>query len=76
MKRYSNIQEVWSDLDQGTEIFWTHEGYKVYQTPSYDKNHFSVKNGQILSVRYIETYWGSLIVESDIEKLFSKGSAS
>ena len=37
----------------------------------FDKNHFSFKNGKVLDVRYIETFWGSRMHESDLKELFS-----
>lgn len=80
MKRYNNISEVWQDLEQGKTIFWENEGYKVFIQDArthecagkdFDLNHFSFKNGKVLDVRYIDTFWGSRMDQSDIEKLFS-----
>lgn len=80
MKRYNNISEVWQDLEQGKTIFWENEGYKVFiqdarthrkELEDFDLNHFSFKNGKVLDVKYIDTFWGSRMDQSDIEKLFS-----
>ena len=78
MKKYNNISEVWQDLEQGKTIYWANEGYKVFiqdartyrkELEDFDKNHFSFKNGKVLDVRYIDTFWGSRMVESDLKEL-------
>ena len=81
MKKYNNIDEVWKDLERGKTIFWTNESYKVYiqdaRSPErfghdYDLSHFTFKNGKVLDVRFIETFWGARMDQSDLLDLFSK----
>lgn len=81
MKKYNTIDEVWQDLEQGKTIFWTNEAYKVYIQDArthecagndFDKNHFTFKNGKVLDVRYIQTFWGARMDQSDLLDLFSK----
>lgn len=81
MKRYKTIKSVWSDLEKGVTIYWSHEGYKVYIEPQnqgceYQANHFTNKNKKVLSIRCIENYFGGLITEPEIKSLFSKGPKS
>lgn len=77
MKRYSDIKEVWSDLDKGITIHWQNEGYKIYVESAYpnnryQKNHFTNRKDEVLAIRHIETYFGCLIQKSEISGLYSK----
>lgn len=72
-----NIEQVWSELDKGNDVFWGHDGYKVYVShvlngSEYQLKHFSRRGTQILSVRCIANYFGSIMDESDLSKLFIK----
>lgn len=74
MKIYLNINEVWEDLNKGKTIYWSNLGYKIYISKSdceYQNEHFSNKQGRVLEVRFIETYWGGLIEKTEVSGLFS-----
>lgn len=69
------IQELWEKIERGETVFWANEGYKVYTEEAFcehQKQHFSHKNGKVLSVRFIENYFGGLIHESELTELFTK----
>ena len=76
MKRYKNITEVWKDMDAGINIYWGNHGYKVMVSEMLDGNeyqasHFTRRGNQLLSIRCIENYFGGLMQENEISKLFS-----
>lgn len=78
MKKYTHISQVWQDLQLGKTIYWHHEGYKVYIEPAilgnkFQETHFTNLNGKVLSVRFSENYFGSIMNLSDLNNLFSKG---
>ncbi len=78
MKQFNNITEVWNALDNGITINWSNDGYKVYIENAivdneYQAKHFTNRNGKVLSIRFIENYFGSLIDESELNKLYVKG---
>lgn len=72
---FKTIEQVWKALESSKIVYWSNQGYKVYisealQDNDYQRNHFSFKNGKVLSVRCIDNYFGSLINESDLSTLF------
>lgn len=74
-----NINEVWNALDAGEDVYWIHEGYKVFIEPAregceYQAKHHTNRGGKILSIRFATTYWGSLMDEREMGNLFTKGT--
>jgi hypothetical protein len=75
--KYKNIEQVWEALDNGITVNWVHDGYKVYIEDIYPDNefqkaHFTRRGNKVLSIRCIENYFGGLICESELGKLFSE----
>lgn len=76
---FKNIGQVWQAIDKGETIHAGNSSYKVYVEPaikdnSYQRNHFSYRNGEVLTVRCISNYFGSIIDQRDLSSLFVKGS--
>ena len=72
MPEFKTIKQVWNALDKGKEIFWIHDGYKVFIEPFHEGNYEYTKRGnKVLAVRFIENYFGSLLEESELPKLFT-----
>ncbi len=75
-KQYQSIAQVWKDLFNGCTIHWCNDSYKLYVEDAipnneFQRNHFTYNNGKILSVRCISNYFGSILDESEICKLYS-----
>lgn len=83
-KQFKSIDEVWSALDAGQTVYWGNESYKVYIEPDYlpqvtavhKGRKFSARNGQLLSVRCISNYFGSIITPQCLGNLFTKGGSN
>lgn len=72
------IEQVWQAVSEGKTVYWHNKAYKVYVSDAnpllgFQLNHFSFKDGKILSVRHIENYFGGLIEDSDLEHCFTEG---
>ena len=76
-----DIKAVWEKIEAGETVYWANTGYKIYvenvpmDLPDYFVTKFQVahhtfKDGKVLSVRCIENYFGGLIAESELSKLF------
>ena len=67
------LNQVWDAVDQGLTIYWGNRAYAVYVEKAdgeYQKNHFTNRNGKVLGIRYIETYWGGLMCPEEMSELF------
>ena len=67
------IEEIWDAIEKGIDVY-THpqKSYKIYKSKilennEYQLNHFSHKNGFVLSDRCISNYFGGLITLDDLE---------
>ena len=72
---FKTINEVWAAIDSGKSVFWEHTGYKVIvehadQTNEYQSNHFTNRDGKVLSIRCLENYFGGLMDEKELSALF------
>lgn len=70
------IDKVWELLSQGKPVYWSNNSYKIYIESAipeneYQQNHFSFKDGKVLSVRCISNHFGSILNESDLGNLFT-----
>lgn len=77
-KQFKTIQDVWTAIDQGRTVYWSNKSYKVFvetdnepeRTQEYSPRLLVERNGQLLSVRCISNYFGSILHESDLGSLF------
>jgi len=76
---YMNIGQIWAALDKGLVVNYGNTSYKIYiekvcttsgSTRDYQSVHFSVRNGELLSIRCISNYFGGLINESQLAECF------
>ncbi len=77
MKTYSNIDEVWQDLNQGRKVYWNHTGYEIVREPvtkgiEFQEKHFSRQGNEVLCIRYTENWFGGIIDETEVKELFSE----
>ncbi len=72
-KKYNDISEVWKDFSMGRTIYWKSKAYKLYASTAdcdYQNNHFTNKDGQVLSIRCIENYFGGLMDIMAMDSLY------
>ena len=71
--KYKTLDEVWTAINNGVKVFWMHEGYEVLVTPDPvpHKDLYSHRNGNMLRVTYIQNWFGSRLVESELNNLYS-----
>ena len=80
MTQFKTIQDVWAALDQNETIYWHNKSYKVFIeqdlspdiTASYGPRYRISRNGQLLTIRCIENYFGSILHENEISSLFTE----
>ena len=80
MTQFKTIQDVWAALDQNETIYWHNKSYKVFieqdlspdRTVSYKPRQLIERNGQLLTIRCIKNYFGSILHESELSSLFSE----
>jgi hypothetical protein len=77
MSQFETINEVWNALDEGKTVYCSNESYKITIEPTipnneFQLNHFTRRGDQVLRVTCIENYFGSLLSESELGKLFTK----
>jgi len=74
-----NIGQIWAALDKGLVVNYGNTSYKIYiekvcttsgSTRDYQSVHFSVRNGELLSIRCISNYFDGLINESQLAECF------
>lgn len=71
MKKFKNINEVWTAIDQGKTIYCMNKAYKIYVESSHPGNpSFPKRENKVLCVRCIENHFGSVLHESDLSHLF------
>lgn len=74
MNHFKTIQDVWNAIEDGKEIFWHHEGYKVIveepNNPNYKPE--NIRRGKVLTVRCLDNWFGSLLSEYDLPNLYIK----
>lgn len=67
------INDVWESINRKEIIYWNHPGYIVrkkesIKNNSYQKNHFSYRNGYILTIDHVQGY-SSIIQPEELNKL-------
>ena len=75
-----NIELVWALIQNGTTVYCSNKSYKVYVEENIGcadhvnsaARQYSTKNGNLLSVRCIANYFGSIIRENDLSELFTE----
>ena len=72
-----NIDRIWELLNKNVDVFWSNDNYKIYRSTllrdnEFQANHFSTRNGEILSIRCISNYFGEVIDEKELDSLFIK----
>jgi hypothetical protein len=80
VKQVNSLDQVWTLVDQGVDVYWSSKSYKVYvevdvmpdRTLIHAGRSFASRDGRILSVRCIDNYFGSIISPSDLSKLFTE----
>lgn len=79
MNQFTTIEQVWQAIDKGLTVYWSNTAYKVYiepnpkSSPYYNSinRQYSTRNEQLLSIRCISNYFGSIIHESELSQLFT-----
>lgn len=72
-KKYNDISEIWKDFSMGRTIYWKSKAYKLYASTAncdYQNDHFTNKDGQVLSIRCIENYFGGLMDIMEMDSLY------
>lgn len=72
-----SINQVWELILQNKEVNWVNESYKITKEPiidnnEYQLNHFSKRGKFVLRVTCKYNYFGSLLEETDLNRLFVK----
>lgn len=76
--QFTSINQVWAAIDAGKTVHWASTAYTLTVEDSmldWRKQQgfevpFSNRNGQCLRVTCTENYFGSLLLESELPKLF------
>jgi hypothetical protein len=76
--QFKNVDQVWEAINQGETVYWKNKAYKIYVEEnskngffySSEARQFSTRNEQMLSVRCIENYFGSVLSPNEISELF------
>jgi hypothetical protein len=80
MTKFKNLNEVWAAIDSGKTVYYGSEGYKLtvedtgvewYKRQGLDIP-FTNRDGKCLRATCIENWFGSLLLENEIGKLFIK----
>jgi len=71
IKNKISIQQIHEALDKGKDVQWENELYKVHEVKSELNNYskLSYRDGKALRVTCKSNYFGSLISESDLDKI-------
>jgi len=80
MGQFKSLKQVWAAIDAGKTIYWTNKAYALtvedsmlqWRQEQGFKVPFSNRDGKCLRVTCVSNYFGSLLLESDIKKLFTK----
>lgn len=73
MQRCKTLSDIHKALDSNKEVFWGHSGYKVHYIPNRPELlQYSEHDGKLIRISYVETYFGSLIQESEVTNCFIK----
>lgn len=78
--QFNNINQVWAAIEAGKEVFWVNHAYHLTVEPvnaEWRKSQgfdipFSAKGDKCLRVTCISNYFGSLLEETEIHKLFTE----
>jgi hypothetical protein len=84
--KFETVEQVWKAIDEGKTIYWGNTAYKVYVeenignedqkncAPRAFSRRIDSKGDNVLSVRCIENYFGSVISPNCLGSLFLKES--
>ena len=75
-KTYNSYDEIRTDLAKGVDIYWHHEGYKVFfsnlMRPSEVQLKMgAVKDNKMIVCRCLENWFGGVLGESEIKYCYS-----
>lgn len=74
------ISQVWEIIDQGKTIYWSGDAYEVVvqpdhqpeRTQSHEPRRLIERNGELLEVRCMSNWFGSILHESELGSLYTK----
>lgn len=81
VKSFKTIQDVWSAVDKGLPVYWSNDAYQLTiedakvgtsECREYWLNHFTFRDGKLLRVTCTSNWFGSLLNESDLSRLYTK----
>jgi hypothetical protein len=72
---------MWKLLDEGKTIHWVNSLYEVRiedvnESVDIQRDHFTRRNNKLLSIRCISNGFGSIMFESEVNKLYVKENNS
>ena len=66
------FDDVWKEIDKGSEVYWKNPGYKVHPIPIHRGNKpENSRGGMALRVTCTHNYFGSFLQSSEIGELFT-----
>lgn len=80
--QFNTISEVWEAINQGKTVYWSNKAYKLtiednnafpaefVARMGWDK-HFTMQDNKLLRVTCISNWFGSLLTENELSKLFT-----
>jgi hypothetical protein len=80
MKKFKNIQQIWAAIDAGQAVYWASDAYQLTieetnveyrQRMGWDLP-FSNRDGKCLRVTCMSNWFGSLLLEKEINQLYTK----
>lgn len=82
MNQFKTIEQVWTALDKGLTIYWASDAYKLtieetlidWRKQQGFHIPFSNRDGQCLRVTCISNWFGSLLDQNELNRLYTKGS--
>ena len=77
--RLATVKAIWEKIGAGETVYWGSKAYKITVEPAtgdYQASHHTNKDNQVLRVTCISNYFGSLLVEAEIEDCFVLGETS
>lgn len=82
MKRSLTVIQVWALMDKGIKVYCGSDAYQVVvetvhhneqsSAGMYQRNHFTHRNNQVLSVRCMSNWFGSIMHPTDLGNLYLK----
>lgn len=80
MGQFKSLDQVWAAIDAGKTVYWSNKAYALTVEDSMlqwrQDNGFEVpfsnRDGKCLRVTRISNYFGSLLLEFEIKKLFTE----